>query len=192
MMQIIPCLWFVFGAFAVVDAFSHRPATTSFQIKRHRVLWSAVERDRFGRMASTASNVDAPCILNIHGKTYNVTAWALAHPGGAKILLENHQKEDASTAFDEAGHSAKALEMMKKFEIGPSNLQASNSTTIASAPNRPRPRWITKLFTKEDPIGLHKYCGIFVLLHYVFRFTQMYFFDPSCGMGSRLGKGSSM
>jgi len=49
----------------------------------------------------------------------------------------------------------------------------------------------SKLFTKEDPIGIHKYCGIFVLLHFAYRFSQSYFGDPATGMGNCLGKGSS-
>jgi hypothetical protein len=53
------------------------------------------------------------------------------------------------------------------------------------------PRWRRKLFTKEDPIGVHKYLGIFCLLHFAFRYYQMLFGDPSAGLGTRLGKGHS-
>jgi hypothetical protein len=53
------------------------------------------------------------------------------------------------------------------------------------------PRWRVKLFTKEDPIGVHKYLGAFVLLHFVFRFYQMLFTDPSAGLGTRRGRGPS-
>jgi hypothetical protein len=54
-----------------------------------------------------------------------------------------------------------------------------------------KPRWRVKLFTKEDPVGVHKYLGVFVLLHFIFRFYQMLFTDPSAGLGTRLGRGPS-
>jgi hypothetical protein len=60
----------------------------------------------------------------------------------------------------------------------------------SSSPLR-KPRWKVKLFTKEDPIGVHKYLGVFVLLHFIFRFYQMLFADPSAGLGTRLGRGPS-
>lgn len=47
-----------------------------------------------------------------------------------------------------------------------------------------QPRWGRKLFTHEDPIGVHKYLGAYCLLHFVFRFYQMLFGDPSAGLGS--------
>lgn len=53
------------------------------------------------------------------------------------------------------------------------------------------PHWRAKLFTKEDPIGVHKCLGIFVLLHFAFRFFQMFFTDPSAGFGMRMGQGPS-
>jgi hypothetical protein len=42
-----------------------------------------------------------------------------------------------------------------------------------------------KLFTKEDPIGFHKYLGLFCLINFIGRYRQMYFLDPAAGLGSR-------
>lgn len=39
-----------------------------------------------------------------------------------------------------------------------------------------------KLFTNEDP-GIHKYCGLFVLLHFAYRYYQSYFEDVYAGFG---------
>lgn len=141
--------------------------------------------ERFDRTASLASQAQAPCIIVIDRVTYNVTAWAKAHPAGEKILLRFHDK-DATKAFHAAGHSRKAVEMLKGFAITDVALQT------AGAHEDKIPRWRKKLFTKEDPIGLHKYMGIFVLSHFLFRFPQMWFGDPSCGLGSRLGRGASV
>lgn len=73
---------------------------------------------------------------------------------------------------------------------------ASTKTTRTDAISTVRditkvPRWRRKLFTKEDPIGIHKYMGIFCLLHFIFRYYQMLFTDPSAGYGTRLGYGPS-
>jgi Cytochrome b5-like Heme/Steroid binding domain len=48
-----------------------------------------------------------------------------------------------------------------------------------------RSRLKRKLFTKEDPIGIHKYLGVFVLLNYAGRYRQAYFGDVCAGLGSR-------
>lgn len=140
---------------------------------------------RFERTASSVAEVKEPCILTIDGIRYNLTGWAKAHPGGAKVL-EKLNNRDATKAFEAAHHSSAAVEMLRKFALP----DASSAAQRTIPPHR-FPRWRAKLFTKEDSIGVHKYLGVFCLLHFGFRFTQMYFGDPSAGLGSRLGKGPS-
>ena len=41
-----------------------------------------------------------------------------------------------------------------------------------------------KLFTREDPIGVHKYLGVFCLLNFIGRYRQMLFTDPAAGLGT--------
>ena len=153
------------------------------------------KQDRFERTAPVAADVDLPCLLTIHNKTYDLSAWAKAHPGGVKVLQKFHGK-DATRAFDAAGHSRAAYEMLKDFEVVADSDSQDNFVDIDHHLSCPIPmkipRWRAKLFTKEDPIGIHKYAGVFVLLHYVFRYGQLYFGDPSAGFGSRLGKGTSI
>lgn len=159
-------------------AFGNRHHSPPAQNKKTR-------EERFERVASKAANTQAPCIIEIDGMSYNLTAWAKAHPAGEKILLRFHGK-DATKAFHAAGHSKKAYEMLKDFAVQPS------SVATTPAPAGDIPRWRKKLFTKEDPIGVHKYLGVYVLLHFIFRFGQMYVGDASCGLGTRLGKGPSV
>jgi len=152
--------------------------------------------ERFERTAPQEAQAEAPCIMNIDGVSYNLTAWAKSHPGGEKILLRFHDK-DATKAFHAAGHSRKAFEMLKDFSCPFSTksttAMASTADAIMTVPVTDNvPRWRKKLFTKEDPIGIHKYMGVFVLLHFIFRYAQMCFGDPSCGLGTRLGKGPSV
>jgi hypothetical protein len=163
-------------------------------------------KDRFERTAATSAEIDLPCLLTIHNKTYDLSKWAKAHPGGVKVLQKFHNK-DATRAFDAAGHSHAAYEMLKDFEVVPTGgddgFIINNFNDPANAPAHTllpptaalvtkKPRWRAKLFTKEDPVGIHKYAGVFVLLHYVFRFGQLYFGDVSAGFGSRNGKGASL
>ena len=141
--------------------------------------------DRFNRQASNIRHVDEPCILTIHQRRYNMTAWANSHPGGAKILLRFHDK-NATKAFEAAHHSDEAYAMLEHFEI-----KEEETVANAAVPNGSpktlswRRRARKKLFTKEDPIGVHKYLGIFCLLNFMGRYTQMLFGDPAAGLGTR-------
>jgi hypothetical protein len=118
------------------------------------------KEDRFDRSASTAAEINLPCRLTIHGKTYDLAAWAKAHPGGVKVLQKFHNK-DATRAFDAAGHSSMAYEMLKDFEVTNDrtdefilkNFEEADPKTIVG---NKKPRWRAKLFTSEDPIGIHK------------------------------------
>lgn len=122
--------------------------------------------------------------------------WAKAHPGGPNILLRLNGK-NATNAFISSGHSENALNMLEHFiihdqhqlsvtpsvnEVYDSPLLDDTSTGLITLK-----RIRNKLFTKEDP-GIHKYCGVFVLLHFAYRFYQSYFGDPFGGFG----KDSSM
>lgn len=170
---------------------------------------------RFERTATDVAKADQPCIFTIHGVRYNVTAWAKAHPGGVNVLHKFHGK-DATKAFAAADHSKMAHEMLRQFAIAedstinvaPTNdtafdttsrniietLEATSPSSIAvfEQTKSRRPRWVQKLFTKEDPIGVHKTMGVFVLLHFLYRYGQMYFGDPSAGFGTRMGKGPGL
>jgi len=81
--------------------------------------------------------------LAIHGKVYNVTDFLLEHPGGEEVLLDSGGKE-ATTNFEDVGHSDDARELLKKYYVGeydmptpakkaeqktaPSSTSASNTT----------------------------------------------------------------
>lgn len=156
---------------------------------------------RFDRTASSETFVDQPCILHIQGKSYNMTEWAKSHPGGSKVLERFHDK-DATKAFFAAGHSQHAIDMLEDFviqeedpndSISRETLQSAYETLGVNVEQKSiLSRIRTKLFTKEDPIGIHKYCGIFVLLHFAFRYYQSYFGDYTCGFGGRMGRGPSI
>ncbi|XXH06122.1 hypothetical protein Hte_012567 [Hypoxylon texense] len=53
----------------------------------------------------------------IHGQVYNVTKYLNDHPGGAEVLIDT-AGTDASEAFDNAGHSEDASEIMAEYRIG--------------------------------------------------------------------------
>ncbi|KJZ78521.1 hypothetical protein HIM_01912 [Hirsutella minnesotensis 3608] len=53
----------------------------------------------------------------IHGEVYDVTKYHNDHPGGAEVLIEA-AGTDASEAFDNAGHSEDAFDIMKEYNVG--------------------------------------------------------------------------
>lgn len=55
-------------------------------------------------------------VMVIDGVAYNVTTFADSHPGGAEILDEYLYK-DATDAFNEIGHSARARKLLEKFVV---------------------------------------------------------------------------
>jgi hypothetical protein len=187
--------------------------------------------DRFSQGFSSINATSAVAlgtseiILTIHGKQYNLTAWANYHPGGSAILRKFSGK-DATTAFEKATHSHIAYEMLENFEVGSSskmiaNISSSAEDTVELTKNghslefvnsgypsssrnnaapisealvdHRRPLWREKLFTKEDPNGIHKFLGLYVLLHFVYRvfWKSLFSNDPSAGLGSRCGKGAA-
>ena len=90
--------------------------------------------------------------------------------------------------------------MLKDFLVEPelSTVHAAETEKADTATNRSRPgfvpdvtyRWRLsqlrqKLFTREDPMGIHKYLGIFCLLNFIGRHYQMLFGDPAAGLGTK-------
>ncbi|KAI3444369.1 hypothetical protein Pfo_001034 [Paulownia fortunei] len=82
-------------------------------------------------------NKKEDCWLIISGKVYDVTPFLEEHPGGEEVLLMSTGK-DATTDFEDVGHSNDAQEKMKEFYIGeidtstlPSKLQ--HTPPIASS-----------------------------------------------------------
>ncbi len=55
--------------------------------------------------------------LVIDNGVFDITAFTLEHPGGEEILFEQGGK-DASTPFEDVGHSSDAKELMQKYLIG--------------------------------------------------------------------------
>jgi hypothetical protein len=103
------------------------------------------------------------------------------------LALQKFHGKDAGKAFEGAHHSAAAYDMLKNFLIDADDAPALPVAATEKASSlRKTPRWRVKLFTKEDPIGVHKYLGVFCLLHFAFRFIQMYF------TGKKLGDGGSV
>ncbi|PWA95738.1 cytochrome b5-like heme/steroid binding domain-containing protein [Artemisia annua] len=62
-------------------------------------------------------NKTKDCWLIIHGKVYDVTPFMEDHPGGDEVLLAATGK-DATTDYEDIGHSNDAQNMMHKYYIG--------------------------------------------------------------------------
>ncbi|CAF0956802.1 unnamed protein product [Didymodactylos carnosus] len=57
------------------------------------------------------------CILVIEHKVYDITPFLDEHPGGEEVLKEQHGK-DATSAFEDVGHSIDARQQMEQYQIG--------------------------------------------------------------------------
>lgn len=111
--------------------------------------------------------------------------------------MQKFHHRDATLAFDAAHHSAHAVALLQDFRMVENHETTKEKESLAPvtgiassrAVSHP-PRWRTKLFTREDPIGIHKYLGIFCLWHYLFRFAQMLGGGAvAAGWGTRWGRG---
>ncbi len=65
-------------------------------------------------------NTPEDCWLVIHGKVYDVTAFAPEHPGGGELLTDHAGKssQDVTDDFEDSEHSTAAKNKMKQFYIG--------------------------------------------------------------------------
>ncbi|XVF85786.1 hypothetical protein PTKIN_Ptkin17bG0145700 [Pterospermum kingtungense] len=62
-------------------------------------------------------NTKEDCWIVIDGKVYDVSSYLDEHPGGDDVVLEVTGKE-ATDAFEDAGHSESARELLETFCIG--------------------------------------------------------------------------
>ena len=61
-------------------------------------------------------NTQDDCYVIIHGNVYDVTKYTLQHPGGVERLIQ-HAGKDATFAFENQDHSARARTWMKRFFV---------------------------------------------------------------------------
>jgi hypothetical protein len=163
--------------------------------------------DRFHRQASDRVAVDAPCLLTIGEHRYNLTNWANAHPGGSAVLQKYHGR-NATKAFAAVHHSKEAYELLQTF-LAPqlpnddgvtkaqpqqdlaadmvlaNDVDGKKDNNAAKGDGTLGRRIRRKLFTKEDPVGVHKYLGVFCLFNFIRAYYQMYFGDPTAGLGTK-------
>lgn len=57
------------------------------------------------------------CIIVINNGVYDITKYLRLHPGGEEILI-NLNGQNATTEFNDIGHSRSAINMLEKFKIG--------------------------------------------------------------------------
>ena len=154
----------------------------------HRASRPAVHpRLAIPRPASTPQT--PPCIVTIGEKRYNLTDWASRHPGGEAVLLGFASGDrNATQAFLRAGHSHAAHAMLARFEVLEGGSSAGTGSggeaTDAGVAGPLESQGVGlrgKLFTREDPLQLHKLLGSFVLLHYAYRYALALTIDPTGG-----------
>ncbi|KAK1989857.1 oxidoreductase NAD-binding domain-containing protein [Colletotrichum falcatum] len=78
---------------------------------------ATTEGPEFTAKEVAAHREASDCWMVIHGDVYDVTKYIHDHPGGAEVLIEA-AGVDATEAFDNAGHSEDAFEIMAEFRVG--------------------------------------------------------------------------
>ncbi|KAM3446024.1 hypothetical protein MY3296_010061 [Beauveria thailandica] len=97
--------------------------------------------------------------MTIHGKVYDVTKYLQDHPGGAEVLAEA-AGTDATEAFDNAGHSEDAFDIMETYKVGtlkgykPKPQREPIAVTPAPATEKPAPGKTHSLLPKLANFGL--------------------------------------
>lgn len=90
----------------------------------------AEKRLTFEEVAKHSSTKDN--YLVIHDNVYNVTKFAVDHPGGEELIVEMAGK-DATEAFEDVKHSDDARELLASLKIGQLAPGSSKSKTVSSS-----------------------------------------------------------
>ncbi|OPB44460.1 hypothetical protein A0O28_0027790 [Trichoderma guizhouense] len=92
----------------------------------------------------------------IHGEVYDVTNYIQSHPGGVDVLIEA-AGTNASEAFDNAGHSDDAFDLMVPLRIGKLKGYKKRKARIALAKSITPPTSNTSPSTKKVTSDTAKY-----------------------------------
>jgi hypothetical protein len=117
--------------------------------------------------------MDNRILITINKVRYDVTDFALEHPGG-KILLYGLNGKDATAQFARFNHSHIAHEIMQTLRVD----QVQPYTVSEIAPPAPWRIALGKLFTHEDRFYLHKALGLICLASYLYRYYLGYTDQP--------------
>ncbi|KAI1759417.1 cytochrome B5 [Hypoxylon sp. FL1150] len=102
----------------------------------------AAEITEFTAKEVATHHITEDAWMVIHGQVYNVTKYLNDHPGGAEVLIET-AGTDATEAFDNAGHSEDAFEIMAEYRIGKlkgaGNRKAAKPVRVAASA-APKPK----------------------------------------------------
>ncbi|KAJ1378032.1 Cytochrome b5-like heme/steroid binding domain [Sesbania bispinosa] len=111
------------------------------------------------------------CWIIVNGKVYDVTPFLEDHPGGDEALLSAAEK-DATTDFEDVGHSDSAVEMMEKYFVG-----EVDSTTLPAkvSSNPPRPTQASAYSNESSGFVVKMLQYLVPLLILGFAFALQYF-----------------
>jgi hypothetical protein len=76
------------------------------------------------------------CWVAIYGNVYDITMWLNDHPGGAGVIL-GVAGADATSAFDDVGHTQYAVALLDRYLVGTLN---ADSVDVPSSPLMPGPQ----------------------------------------------------
>lgn len=101
----------------------------------------------------------------IGSEVYDVEPYLARHPGGSKVFQPFFHGGNATEAFAEAGHSRGAMRLLSAFRVG----RLEDVKSLPVAPEVTGLSKLRKFFTREDRFQVHKFLGIYCLLHFFYR-----------------------
>lgn len=118
-------------------------------------------------------------IITINNKKYDLTEFINEHPGGREVFKNG---EDMTQQFNAVGHSPQAIKMMEKYLMKEEhNDEPKQSDEIqtksinyddVSISDLLQHKWnnsrISKLFTHEDYLNVHKILGLITLINILY------------------------
>ena len=176
----------------------HRQASTTQEVDEDCIL--TIENKKYNLTAFGKAHPGGHKILQrFHNRDATKAFEAAHHSSQAYAMLDDFRmvddtiktakKDDINDSVVEINGSNNHAIPIAKTSC-PVVLSSVVARTVRnqkqSHPGRLLRRMKHKLFTKEDPIGIHKYLGMFCLLNFIGRYRQMWFgVDPAAGLGSQ-------
>ncbi|CAJ1950483.1 unnamed protein product [Sphenostylis stenocarpa] len=96
------------------------------------------------------------CWIIVKGKVYDVTSFLDDHPGGDEVLVTATEK-DATTDFEDIGHSESAIESMETYFVG----EVDTTSLPAKVTNN------TPLPPTQAPVHSNQSSGFVKILQYL-------------------------
>lgn len=124
----------------------------------------------------SAASGEAQVLVRYRGTVYDVAQFLENHPGG-RATIEDLANGDITEAFDQVGHSDKALRIMARLPVIKTTADFDSQHKSDAAKGKPQldgKFLVRKLFTPEDKNNIHKTLGFLSLASFAYRYFYVF------------------